>query len=314
MKNLFPRCQILPLADRQVSISVDGVERLRWHGGQHAPRPFFFPFNGPSGISLTRMGHPGAPNHDHHRSVWFAHHKVLGIDFWSDETTATIRQREWLVYDSTDEHAILAVRLGWFDGHDPRELLNQTLMAIVRPGPQAGETLLELQSVFEPTADALEFQKTNFGFMAVRVAASLSEAFGGGRLTSSDGLVGEKDADNRPVIFGSRARWVDYSGPVRPEVVEGLTYFDHPSNPGFPNHWHVRQDGWMGCAPCFAGSLTTTKKAPLRLRWLLHAHAGDCQPERAQQVAEQFATWPLWDVVKGTRPHHQFELREVPRD
>ena len=30
------------------------------------------------------MGHPGAPDHDHHRSVWFAHFKVLGIDFWGD--------------------------------------------------------------------------------------------------------------------------------------------------------------------------------------------------------------------------------------
>ncbi len=36
------------------------------------------------------MGHPGAPNHDHHRSIWFAHNKLLGIDFWSDRT----RQRE----------------------------------------------------------------------------------------------------------------------------------------------------------------------------------------------------------------------------
>ena len=37
----------------------------------------------PSGATLTRIGHPGAENHDHHRSVWFAHHKVNGLDFWS---------------------------------------------------------------------------------------------------------------------------------------------------------------------------------------------------------------------------------------
>ncbi len=83
MPQHFPRCQIVPLAAHQVSIQIDGEEKLRWNAGRDYPRPFFFPFNGPSGHSLTRMGHPGAPNHDHHQSVWFAHNKVLGIDFWA---------------------------------------------------------------------------------------------------------------------------------------------------------------------------------------------------------------------------------------
>lgn len=64
------RCEILPLPDHQVSLRVDGGERLRWHYGSSYPRPFFFPLAGPSGIPLVRMGHPGAPDHDHHRGVW----------------------------------------------------------------------------------------------------------------------------------------------------------------------------------------------------------------------------------------------------
>src|SRR3972149_5497779 len=92
----FDRYEVLPLADHQVSLRVDGIERLRWHSGSNYPRPFFFPLVGPSGQPLTRMGHPGAPNHDHHQSIWFAHNKVLGIDFWSDNTAARIRQKQWL--------------------------------------------------------------------------------------------------------------------------------------------------------------------------------------------------------------------------
>ena len=84
----IPRCRILPLPDSQTSFQIDGHERLRWHSGESYPRPFFYPLLGPTGSPLTRMGHPGAPNHDHHRSIWFAHHKVLGIDFWSDQTPA----------------------------------------------------------------------------------------------------------------------------------------------------------------------------------------------------------------------------------
>ncbi|OYW10967.1 MAG: hypothetical protein B7Z55_20020 [Planctomycetales bacterium 12-60-4] len=115
----IPRCQALPIADHQVQFLIDGAERLRWHFGPDYPRPFFYPLLGPSGVSLTRMGHPGAPNHDHHQSVWFAHNKVLGIDFWSNSGTARIRQQEWLAYVDGDDEAIMAVRLGWYDGTTP---------------------------------------------------------------------------------------------------------------------------------------------------------------------------------------------------
>ena len=60
MPHHFPRCQIIALADHQTSIQIDGVERLRWHYGSQYTRPFFFPFIGPTGSSLTRIGHPGA--------------------------------------------------------------------------------------------------------------------------------------------------------------------------------------------------------------------------------------------------------------
>ena len=328
MSKLFPRCQIIPLTDHQVSVRIDGSERTRWHYGSQYPRPFFFPLNGPSGETLTRMGHPGAPNHDHHRSVWFAHHKLLGIDFWSDNTDARIRQKEWLVFEEGDERAILATRLGWYDGHEPKELIDQIVIAVFRPASD-GETLVELQSIFHPTADSIEFQQTNFGFLAVRMARSISEHFGAGRLTNSERLVGEKDASGKPNIFGKQARWMDYSGPVLPAanngarttpqtttddaIVEGITYFDHPSNPGFPNRWHVREDGWMGASPCMDGPLLTTRSAPLRLRFLLHAHSGKIDQSNASDIAEKFAAWPEFDVTKSGKPHQQYEIRELAR-
>ena len=104
----LPRCQIVPLPDHQAAFQIDGAERVRWHFGPQYPRPFFFPLLGPSRQPLTRMGHPGAPDHDHHRSIWFAHYKVLGIDFWSDRTTARIEQKHWLAYEDGPMEAALA--------------------------------------------------------------------------------------------------------------------------------------------------------------------------------------------------------------
>lgn len=294
----FPRCQILPLPDQQVSFSIDGVERTRWHFGRSYPRPFFYPLNGPSGTSLTRMGHPGAANHDHHRSVWFAHHKVLGIDFWGDRTEARIRQKSWAAYLDGDDEAIMAARIGWYDGHDPRELFEQKLVASVIPG-SAKDWLLEVQATFKPKAEMLEFEKTNFGFFAVRVAKNISAYFGGGELTSSEGRRGE------PAIFGRRAKWMDYSGPVPGGGTEGITYFDHPSNPNYPTRWHVREDGWMGASVCMDGPVTTTKNDPLKLRYLLHVHDGDIDTDRAEKIGEQFESRPGFEVVKAEVKHRQ---------
>jgi hypothetical protein len=291
----------LPQANHEVAFRLDGRERLRWHFGPSYTRPFFYPLVGPSGESLTRIGHPGAPNHDHHRSIWFAHAKVLGIDFWSENTAARIRQKNWLVYEDGPERARMAVLLGWYDGHDPEELLEQELVAVFEPLEQ-GETLLELHSTLRPKAESLEFGVSNFGFLAVRVAKHISEHFGGGQLTSSDGLRGEA------AIFGQPARWMDYSAAAGGGEVEGITYFDHPANPRFPTHWHVREDGWMGASVCLKQPIETNRRDPLVLRYLLHAHRGPLSPVRAARLAEEFSARPGYQVVKAGVKHQQFKI------
>ena len=63
------------------------------------------------------MGHPGAANHDHHRSVWFAHYDVNGKDFWGDKPGIRITQQQWLAYYDSEESIVaqLAERLAAFD-------------------------------------------------------------------------------------------------------------------------------------------------------------------------------------------------------
>ena len=196
----------------------------------------------------------------------------------------------------------MAVSLGWFVGE--REVMEQTLIAIARP-LEGGEHTLELQSAFRAVKEPVQLGKTNFGFLAVRVAKSLSVFFGGGKLTDSEGRVGEPD------IFGKQAMWMDYSGPVAEGVTEGITFFDHPSNPHSPTHWHVRSDGWMGAAFCLADGMTIAPEAPLKLRYLLHAHRGEVDAKRAAKVLADFKNFPQLEVVKSTGKNRQFETRTV---
>jgi len=309
------RCEVLPLPEHQVSLQVDGEEKTRWHFGKEYPRPFFYPFLGPSGSALTRMGHPGAQNHDHHRSIWFAHHDVNGLSFWSDQNENQIRQKHWYAYRDGETEAVMASVTGWFDPNGI-ELMEQDLVAALRPGT-GGETFLEFQITMRPGAgqEKVELGKTNFGLLAVRVAKSLSVHFGGGVLTNSEGKVGE------PEIFGEPARWMDYSGPVaagtgenRKTVTEGITYFDHPDNPRYPSRWHVRSDGWMGSSFCMEEGFTITPENPLTLRYLLHAHGGEYDAETAEKVALDFARQARFEIGKSERPHRQFDVWRSEED
>jgi hypothetical protein len=305
MSLILQRCRVEPGPRQEMAVIIDGQQRLVWNGSPVAPRPFLYPILGPSGHAVTRMGHPGAPNHDHHRSVWFAHAKVLGIDFWSDNTTAQIRQKMWLVIEDGEEFARLAVRLGWYDGHDPADLIEQDVIFTFIP-LDGQEMLLDVQTTLLPAAEKLELEMTNFGLLAVRMAKHLSDHFGGGELSDSEGRVGE------PEIFGRTASWVDYSGPApandRNVRREGITFMDHQANPGSPTHWHVREDGWMGASLCMKQSRLLEKASPLRLHYGLYIH-GNVTADGIRGVVERFHSQPTLSIQKGTRRHEQFEIK-----
>jgi hypothetical protein len=309
----LPRCEVIPIEAHQVSFRIEGVEKFRWNYSQEYPRPFFYPFRGPSGALLTRMGHPGAPDHDHHQSIWFANNKVNGLDFWGMNKQTTIRQRQWFTYQDGETEAIMACVLDWIDPNG-KAIMQQELIAAIVPTAD-GEHALEIQFTLTPSGSEshVELEKTNFGFFAVRVAKSISAHFGGGVLTNSEGKIGEKE------IFAKPARWMDYSGPVpigegpkRTSIIEGITFYDHPSNRNYPTPWHVREDGWMGAAINLEHGMTLSKDTALRLRYLLHAHRGAYSHDKAAIVHEAFAKRSGFVVSKGTRPHHQYEVERVP--
>ena len=290
-----PRVQIVPQPDEQVSFQVNGSEKLRWHFGRRHPRPFFFPVIGPSGRSLTRMGHPAAANHDHHRSFWWGHRSINNVNYWEERGgTQQIRQESWVHYQDGQDEAGMVVRLGWFDDHNVRQL-QQELIAVYRP-LENGEAWLELQTLFTPRAERQPLIQTNFGFLGMRMAASISAHYGGGLLSNSEGREGEQN------IFGRQATWMDYSGPIIGDDWEGITWFDHPSNPNHPTSWHVRNDGWMSAAFCLRNGYTVVRNQPLRLRYGYHIHRGRVNRQRAETQRRTFSQSATWEVIRAESP------------
>jgi hypothetical protein len=106
---------------------------------------------------------------------------------------------------------------------------------------------------------------------------------GGGTIRNSEGAVNESG------VFWKPARWVDYSGPVAPARTEGLTLFDHPSNPNHPAVFHVRNDGWMGPSFTFAQPRQLKRGETLRLRYGVYVHAGPVATAELEKAWRRFA-------------------------
>lgn len=260
-----PRVQALPLPHHEISFQRDGVELTRFHFDPQDKRPFLYPLNGPSGRSLTRMGHPHDPiTHSHHNSLWLAHHDVNGVSFWEDRGPAQIRCERVEQFEDGDESAFATVLNSW--GATNKVFLWERRRMTVQ-SLASNEWMLVLDVRFDAEKEAVTLGKTPFGLVAVRMAKSIGVNDGGGIIRNSEGGVNEAG------VFWKRARWVDYSGAITSNAVEGITFFDHPGNPSHPSYFHVRNDGWMGASLTFDEPRVIETNRPLQLRYGFYVHS-----------------------------------------
>jgi hypothetical protein len=282
-----PRMQAVPQPRDEVSFQRDGTEIARFRFAQDQKRPFIFPIIGPSGRSLTRMGHPHDPvTHSHHNSVWFSHQLVGGADFWSDHG-GRIAHVKVLRFEDADDVAFCETENAWLD-KEGKPVLHDKRRVSVRPLADR-EWLLLLDLQLEARTADVPLGETPFGMLGVRMAKTIGVHDGGGTIRNSEGGVDEAGCFRKP------ARWMDYSGPMTPDAVEGIALFDHPQNPNHPVAFHCRDDGWMGAALTFGHPLTVKKGEPLRLRYALWIHAGMPAPEKIEARWKAFAATPWMD-------------------
>lgn len=290
----IPLVEALPLPYDQISFQSGGRELARYHFGPGLIRPFIYPVIGPSGRTLTRMGHPDDPDtHSHHNSVWISLSNVNGVDFWSDRGGGHIRHHRVEHLEDGDAGAFAVTEADWL-ARDGRRVLRERRQTFVKLLPR-DEWMLIIDLHLETAGEPAVIGKGSFGPIGVRMAKWIGVHHGGGRIRNSEGAEGE------PAIFRKPARWVDYSGQVATGVVEGLTLMDHPSNPRHPSPFHVREDGWMGAMLTVHEPYTVAPGKPLNLRWAVYVHAGMPPPEEIEKVWKRFATEPLRPAASPPR-------------
>ena len=274
--------QVIPLPYHQASFQRDGVEIARYHFGTALHRPFIFPVIGPSSRSLTRMGHPHDPeSHSHHNSVWISHNDIDGINFWSDGGKGKIRHKRIIKFEDSHQACSITTENQWLA--DTNKVLLLETRRVTAVSLDDSEWLLIIDIEFKANDKPVTLGKTPFGMIGVRMAKTIGVNDGGGTIRNSEGAVNEKE------VFWKRARWVDYSGLITNEYLEGITLFDHPENPNYPSYFHVRNDGWMGASLTHDGPRTIQPDKPLHLRYGLYIHS-DIKPTNAiEAIWKQFS-------------------------
>ena len=285
----FPRMQAIPVPESKLSIQRDGVEVLGYQYGtygDYSARPFFFPVVGPSGRYLTRIGHPHDPvGHHHHYSIWLAYHFINDVNFWSDEETSgkQVHQR----FSRFVDGPVLAGFESVVDWQTPdgESIMREIKRARVYPQSD-DELLIDLQFSFSSVNKIVHLKKTSFGFLGVRMAKSIGVFDGSGLIQNSEGAVNERE------VFHKAASWCDYSGLVTDTLRNGIAIFDHPDNPHYPSHWHVRSDGWMSPCHFLHHDHQIGLDETLQLNYRLLAHNGDVNDADVQKKYDQYVRPP----------------------
>lgn len=234
-----------------VRVTIDGNLFTEYHY-QDVSRPYLYPIIGPTGEGITR-NYPmkdvegESRDHVHHRSLFFAHGDVNGIDFWA-ETSRKDKKRGRTIHSRFLE--LKSGRTGTIKTQnrliapDGKQLATEIFT--IRFSSKGDKKFIDFQVEIKATHGEVVMGDTKEGCMAIRLASSMrlravDKSPGKGQIVTSAGITG-KDA------WGTKAAWVDYSGPVKDQTV-GVAIFDHPSNLRHPTWWHVRDYGLFAANP-----------------------------------------------------------------
>ena len=150
---------------------------------------------------------------------------------------------------------------------------------------------MDIEMAFTPaTSNVVTFGKTSFGFLAARVAQSMTVFDGAGEIRTSEDKLNESGAHL------THAKWLDQSGPIAQGKWGGIAILDSPDNPNFPTGWHCRNDGWTGAAFNMDAPYKLEPGKDLRLRYRLILHRGDAASARIDRRFEEWAGRPKTEI------------------
>ena len=231
-----PACASVPEGD-SVKITVAGRPFTEYYHGDKAPKPYLGPLYGPYGEQITRLNFE-EKEHKHHRSLWFSHGIVNGVDTWGEAAG----KHGWILTQSvedavsSDAYTAFTVKNLWTD-HDKNPLADDTTVFRFYNTPASACVFDAELTLTASYGDVTLGATKEGGPLAVRVNYNLTVP-NTGRFETGAGGVNEKE------IWMSRAPWCDYYG-IEDGHTVGVAILDNPANTRYPCWWHARDYGLM---------------------------------------------------------------------
>lgn len=238
-------------SDKGMKIEVDG-QFFSEYIVKDTPRPYMYPVIGAAGESVVRNfpmvqdapGEEKDKDHKHHRSLWFAHGSVNGMDFWSEDKEFGVEKHvSFGELKAEGGKGSFTAETQWAT-HDGKPVMTDSRTITVTALPD-GEKYLDFDITLKASEGAdVVLGDTKEGTMAMRLCPSLSlkgEGAQGHAYNSAD--------DKGKEIWGKHADWVCYYGPDPKGNQVGVVIFSHPKNLRSPQTWHARDYGLFAVNP-----------------------------------------------------------------
>jgi hypothetical protein len=302
--------KLTTLADR-VRVEIGGQLFTEYVFGDGASRPYCYPLLAADGTPMTRdfpMKKTGMEDTDHpwHRSLWFAHSNVNGVDFWNegkgdaghapDAKGKTVQDK--IVEATSGDVGVLRAQDQWV-APDGKVVCTDDRTLRFHGDGEARVIDFEV-TLHAPTNEPLVIGDNKDGTMAMRLAQWMTmphksqhtNVVSSGHIVNSTGL---RDNDT----WGKRADWCEYHAEHNGKTY-GVAIFDHPDNLRHPTWWMARDYGLFGANPFgkhdyenlkdqpHAGDYTVPAGGNLTLRYRFYFHYGD---EKEAGVAEHYAEY-----------------------
>jgi hypothetical protein len=292
--------------DRGVTVNLDGkpfTEYLIKSG----TKPILWPVIGPTGAKMTRA-YPmetierEKQDHIHHRSIWFTHGDVNGVDFWGEPATYTkskakvdrvlgeIKHREFKKVEASGDTATIISVNDWIDQNGKKHCEDTRTLTFRTDGKNR---IIDFDVEVRAGDEPVSFNETKEGSLGIRVPTAIDVKDGPGHIVTSEGM---KDKD----AWGKPARWVDYYGPIDGKVV-GIAFMNHPSSLRHPTSWHVRDYGLFASNPFGghefnpdnvekgAGKLTLEPGKSFVMKHRILFHTGDAESAGIADAYKKYA-------------------------
>jgi hypothetical protein len=256
-----------------IKVSISGKHFTDFFFPDTIAKPVLYPIKAPNGTVVTRgfpvTPQPGEPtDHPHHLGLWLNYGDVNGLDFWNN--SAAIPADKKKDYGNIRMDGIETVRSGetgmirykarWVDPTE-RVLLRETTDLVF--SEQGGAWVIDRKTTL--TAEVpVSFKDNKDGVLGLRVARALQiPAKETKKFTDANGIVTTVQAVTDSVangnylaanglqgddVWSSKASWCLLYGRMKSDSVS-ILIVDHPSNVGYPTHWHARGYGLFAANP-----------------------------------------------------------------